>query len=151
MGNVSTTHYSNLLGAILANVINLLVIFICLARLAQRPQIEHWLGVVFILSIAPLGYLLLGAFSLRRPPIYSIWIGLMIVFLIVKFVLDCLLEFEFRKVRWMVIAYVMLFFGATGGMIGVASQAGKGWTTVTSISFLVTAILAFVQRSITGM
>jgi hypothetical protein len=50
-----------------------------------------------------------------------------------------------------VIPYVMLFFGATGGMIGVASLAGKKWTMVTALSFLIMFVLAFIQRQITGM
>lgn len=51
----------------------------------------------------------------------------------------------------MVISYVMLFFGLTGGMIGMASQAGKKWAIITTISFIIMAVLAFVQRHITGM
>jgi len=46
---------------------------------------------------------------------------------------------------------IMLFFGATGGMIGVASLAGKKWAVITTISFLIMAVLAFVQRQVTGM
>jgi hypothetical protein len=52
---------------------------------------------------------------------------------------------------YIVIPYVMLFFGATGGIIGVASLAGKRWTVVTTISFLIMFVLAFFQRDITGM
>jgi hypothetical protein len=45
----------------------------------------------------------------------------------------------------------MFFFAATGGMIGVASQAGKSWAITTVIVFFVVAILAFIQRGITGL
>jgi hypothetical protein len=45
----------------------------------------------------------------------------------------------------------MFFFAATGGMIGVASQAGKSWSMATTIVFLIMAILAFVQRGVTGL
>jgi hypothetical protein len=51
----------------------------------------------------------------------------------------------------MTIAYVTLFFGATGGMIGVASHEGRGWTAVTGTTFLVMAGLAFYQRAKTGL
>jgi hypothetical protein len=44
----------------------------------------------------------------------------------------------------------MLFFSGTGGMIGVASHAGKVWTIVTILSFLIMGIFTFVQRYITG-
>jgi hypothetical protein len=36
-------------------------------------------------------------------------------------------------------------------MIGVASLAGRGWTISAIILFIVAAILAFVQRAITGI
>jgi hypothetical protein len=98
-----------------------------------------------------MAYLLYTAPSLNRPAIYYLWIGLMITFVVVEFILDWLLKVDFRNVQWMVIAYVMLFFGATGGMLGVAAQAGKRWATVAAISFFAMAILAFIQRSITGM
>ena len=151
MNSIKLFEQSNILGAILANIINLSTIFIFLARLAQRPQIENWLGIVFLLSIFPLGYLLYTAYFLKRPFIYFIWIELMILFVIVEFILDYALNLDFRNIQWIVIPYVMLFFGSTGGMIGVAGQAGKKWTIITVISFVIMAILAFAQRHITGM
>ena len=68
-----------------------------------------------------------------------------------EFLLDYALKIEFRQTRWMVISYVVLYFAGTGGMLGVASNAGRGWTISAVILFLVTAVLAFVQRAATGM
>ncbi len=45
----------------------------------------------------------------------------------------------------------MLFFAGTGGMLGVAALAGRGWLAAAGILFLVTAVLTFVQRGVTGM
>ena len=42
-------------------------------------------------------------------------------------------------------------FAATGGMIGVASLAGAGWAIAAVILFLIMAVLAFVQRAVTGL
>jgi hypothetical protein len=36
-------------------------------------------------------------------------------------------------------------------MIGLAAQAGKPWSIGTSIVFLIMAVLAFVQRRVTGL
>ena len=55
-----------------------------------------------------------------------------------------------RLVRWLVIPYVTLFFAATGGMIGIASRAGKVWTIAAVLSFFAMTILSLVQRHITG-
>ena len=75
----------------------------------------------------------------------------MIVFIIVEFLLDWYPKVDFRDNLTIIIPYVMLFFGATGGMIGVASLAGKRWSVITAISFLIMSVLAFVQRVVTGM
>jgi hypothetical protein len=50
----------------------------------------------------------------------------------------------------MVIHFIPLFFAGTGGMLGVAANAGCGWTISAVILFFITAILAFVQRAVTG-
>ena len=141
----------NLYGAILANVINISTISIFIARLFGEPEIGHWIGIIVLLSLFPLFYFLFSARALNRTKIYYIWIGLMIVFIIVDFLVDWYPKIEFRDNLLVVVPYVMLFFGATGGMIGVASLAGKRWAVVTVSSFLIMAVLAFVQRQVTGM
>jgi len=141
----------NLYGAITANVINISTILIFVARLLEKPEIGHWIGIIIQFTIIPLFYLLYAARSLNRARIYYIQVSLMIVFIIVEFLVDWYPKIELRNNLLIVIPYVMLFFGATGGMIGVASLAGKRWTVVTVLSFLIMFVLAFIQRQITGM
>jgi hypothetical protein len=50
----------------------------------------------------------------------------------------------------MVIGFVVLYFAGMGGMIGIADQAGRGWTISAVILFFIAAVLALVQRAITG-
>jgi hypothetical protein len=75
----------------------------------------------------------------------------MIAWLLTEAILDYGLRIDFRNVRWMVISYVMLFFAGTGGMLGVATNAGSIWSIASIILFLVMAVLTFVQRVVTGM
>ncbi len=142
---------ANLIGAVLANSIYILVNLVFVARLAGKPNLEYLLGLVLMMGVVPLVYLLIVAPSLGRPPLYYIQISLMLAYLIVEFLLDYVLKVDFRNVRWMIISYVVLFFAGSGGMIGVASHAGRGWTISAIVLFLVMAVLAFVQRAITGM
>ena len=74
----------------------------------------------------------------------------MVLFLLFELIVDHILRLDFRSIQWAVVPYVMFFFGATGGMIGIAAQAGKPWAVVTSLIFLIMAALAFVQHSMTG-
>jgi hypothetical protein len=142
---------ANLLGAVLALCIFWLTSGVFLARLAEKPRLEYGLGLLEILLILPLAYLLLSAFQLDRPRIYFLWIGLMILFLVAELLLDYVWQVPFRTVRWQTILYVVLFFGATGGMIGVAGLAGRGWSVAAIISFLIMGALAFFQRHVTGL
>jgi len=77
-------------------------------------------------------------------------VSLMLVWLIVLFLVDYVYKLDFRDTQWMVISYVVLYFAGMGGMIGIASLAGKAWTVSSVILFLIAAILAFVQRAVTG-
>lgn len=141
----------DLLGAIVAVVFYVSAILVFIFRLLGKPQYGHWIGYFEFLLLIPLGYLLITAPELERPALYYIQISLMIAWLVVELLLDYILKIDFRQVRWMVISYVVLFFAGAGGMIGVAANAGRGWSILAVILFLVMAVLAFVQRAVTGM
>ncbi|MCK4976854.1 MAG: hypothetical protein KAS36_07980 [Anaerolineales bacterium] len=142
---------ANLLGAIVAVSLYSLYILLFVFRLLGRVQFGHWLASLQFFSVIPLVYLLLKAPQLGRPVLYYVQIGLMLVFLLVELLLDYIYMVDFRQVRWMVISYVMLFFAATGGLLGVAAYAGRTWMVAAVILFLIMAVLAFVQRALTGM
>ena len=141
----------DLLGAVVAYVIFVSSIATFSLRMVAGVGPGHWAGVPLLLMALPLGYLLVKAPEAGRPFLYYLQVGLMISFIIVLFVVDYWFHIEFRDTRWMVIAFVMLYFGALGGMIGVASLAGRAWTVGAVSLFFVTAVLAFVQRAVTGL
>ena len=142
---------TNQLGAWVTILFYVSAILVFVFRLLGRPQYGHWIGYFEFLLALPLVYLLLTAPQLRRPPLYYIQIGLMVVWLVAELALDYIFEIDFRQVRWIVISYVVLFFAGTGGMLGVARNAGQGWAISAVILFLAMAILTFVQRAVTGM
>jgi hypothetical protein len=140
----------DLLGAIVAHVIFVSSIITFLARMFVGSQPGHWIGIPILLMFFPLLYLLIRAPEYNRPVIYYVQIGLMAFWLSILFFVDYILVYNFRETQWMVITYVILYFAGMGGMIGVASQAGKSWTISSVILFLFAAVLAFVQRAVTG-
>ncbi len=141
----------DLVGAILAHIIYISTILTFLSRLAGNVKLGQWFGVPLLLTAFPLVYLLWTAPRLERPLLYYIQSGLMILWIVVLFLLDYVYQVDFRHTRWMVISFVVLFFAGTGGMLGVASHAGRGWIISAGVLFLIMAILAFVQRFVTGM
>jgi len=141
----------NLLGAIVAIAFYVSAIIVFIFRLMGKPQFEHWLGYLEFLLAIPMVYLFATGPQLQRPILYYIQIGCMLAWLVVEALLDYLLRVDFRNIRWMIISYVVLFFAGTGGMLGVAANAGRGWSMVAIILFLIMAVLTFVQRAVTGM
>jgi hypothetical protein len=142
---------ANLVGAITANVYMLLIIFMFTTRILGWLEIGRWIGIISSLVLVPLIYLFVVGLKTDRRMIYFVWLVLMILFSLFELGVDQILMIDIRSSQWTVIPYVMFFFAATGGMIGVAAQAGKRWTILTCVIFLIMAVLAFIQRGITGL
>ena len=142
---------ANLVGAITANVYMLLIIVVFTVRIFGWLEIGRWIGIASSLVLFPLIYLFVIGLRTDRFKIYFVWLVLMILLCLFELTVDDILRVDFRSVQWAVIPYVMFFSAATGGMIGVANQAGKRWTRLTCVIFLIMAVLAFIQRGITGL
>ena len=140
----------DLFGAIIAHVVFISSIITFSARMLLKTAPGHWIGIPILLMFFPLLYLLFMAPRFDRPLLYYIQVFVMLLWLIVLFLVDYIFKYDFRQTQWMVISYVMLYFAGMGGMIGVASLAGRGWTISSIILFLIAAVLAFVQRAVTG-
>lgn len=141
----------DVLGATISLIILAICIFVFIFRLLGREKVEYWLGILLLFTAIPLIYLLFTANHFGRAPIYYIQIGTMIGYLFIELMLDYVYKIEFRKVKWKAITYVMIFFGGTGGMIGIASHASETWMISSIVLFLIMASLAFYQRAKTGM
>ena len=141
----------NLLGAGVAIAFYVSAILVFIFRLLGRPQYGYWIGYFEFLLAIPMIFLLLKAPQLERPALYYIQIGCMLAWLLVEALLDYILKIDFRNTRWIVISYVVLFFAGSGGLLGVAANAGRGWSILAIILFLIMAVLTFVQRAVTGM
>ena len=140
----------NLIGAVTAQVIFISSIITFSSRMIFKISPGHWVGTPLLLMIFPLSYLLFRAPSVNRPVLYYIQAGLMLLFIILLFFVDYVFKYDFRQTYWMIISFVVLYFAAMGGMIGVASLAGRTWTISSVIFFIIAAILSFVQRAVTG-
>jgi hypothetical protein len=141
----------DLLGALVAHIIFISSIITFSSRMLFKTRPGHWLGIPILLMAFPLGYLLVKAPELNRPFLYYVQIAVMLVWLMVLFLVDYIFKYDFRQTQWMVISYVVLYFAGLGGMIGIAAEAGSGWTISAVILFFIAAILAFVQRVVTGL
>lgn len=140
----------DLFGAIVASGVFLASILVFSARLFFRAPPGHWIGLLTLSMFFPLVYLLLRAREFDRPPLYYLQVGAMLLFILVLFLVDYYPGIEFRNSQRAVISFVVLYFAGLGGMIGLASLAGPVWTLSAVALFFITAVLAFVQRAVTG-
>lgn len=141
----------NLVGACIAIFILLTGSLIFIFRLTNQQIAEYWTGIAFMLTAIPIVYLIYSSTNIERSTLYYIQLGLIIGFIVIELLLDYIFKIDFRHTKWMAISYTMLFFASTGGMIGVASQAGKTWSIISIILFLIMTALAFIQRAKTGL
>ncbi len=142
---------SNLIGALCGLGFLLSAGLVFVFRLIGRPEAGRWLGWFEIFLSIPLVYLLSKAAPEGRGPLYIVQIVVILIWLLLELLLDYVFQWDFRQVRWMVIIYVTLFFAAAGGCVGIATNAGRGWSIVSVILFLGVAALAFIQRKVTGL
>lgn len=140
-----------MLGGIISLLTLVLCILIFVFRLNGMYRVERWLGVMFMATAIPFVYLLLVAGGLHRPRLYYIQLVAILAFILLELLLDYIIQIDFRQIKWMTILYVMFFFAGTGGLIGIASQAGKNWAYAAIILFLLMTALAFWQRAKTDM
>ena len=142
---------ADLMGSITGVSYYLLCIFVFVSRLAGRAQFGHWIGAAQVLALFPIVFLLVVSPQFERPILYYVQILLFLIFILLEILLDYVLTIDFRHMRRAVIPYVMLFFAATGGMLGVISLSGRNWMATSVVVFLIMAALAFIQRSVTGL
>lgn len=140
----------NTLGAIVTNAFYILTIMVFVFRIIKKERLSMMIGALLFCLSFPLIWMLLKASDFDRPSIYYIQIILVLIWMLYTLIADYILKWDFREIRWIVIIYVSFFFAASGGMLGIASEAGNIWTVISVILFILMAIFAFVQRTITG-
>jgi len=138
-------------GAVVALLVYVSSIAVFSARIIFDLPPGHLIGIPFLLTAFPLGYLIFRATSVGRPVLYYIQVGLMLASVVLVFLLDYVFAVDWRDSQWTVVPFVVLYIGGLGGMIGIAARAGQKWIVPAVVLFFATTILAFVQRAITGL
>ncbi len=141
----------NLVGALTAIVFFMSAILVFVSRLLGKPQYGRWIGYFEFALFIPLVYLLIKAPAAVHPAIYYIQIGAILLWLVIELLLDYIFKIDFKNIRCMVITYVILIFAGSGGLLGIAANAGRSWSIPAIILFHVRTVLTFVQRAVIGM
>ncbi len=139
-----------LLGLAVTHVIYIFSILVFVARLMQKAEWGTWLGIPILFMALPLLYLLWKPAESSHPFLYKVQVLLALCLILWLLVFDYLFKIDFRQSFWLVVVFTTLFFAGTGGLLGVASLAGKSGTVSATGLYLMMTVLAFVQHNQTG-
>lgn len=110
----------------LANLINVTMSFLFLARISALSQVKGVLGIITMIMGFCLGYI---AFINRRNK-RNKWETYLLIpiflFFIVELTLDYILNFDFRSTA-LVGPYILFYYAELWGLIGYAFRFDKKW------------------------
>jgi uncharacterized membrane protein YfcA len=114
---------------------NLMIIGVYIAQKRERPKLVRTFGSVVICLAIPL----LGVFVSYLLQGRAFWIvmymGLILAYLVVELFLDFILKIEFRKKPILHVPYIILFYGACFGFIGISFSIDRTWGYIVSFTF----------------
>ena len=114
----------------IANLGNLLLIGIFLARAKGHPRVEWVLGLIFVSLILPVAVAVILNATRKREWWTVALPLLLILFCLVELLLDYILKLDFRNTAlcW---PYIALYYLALLGMIGYSFSLGKAYGFIT--------------------
>ena len=134
---------------IIANLMNLFMIYIFLSRTGLLPPLGWvwpWVWSVFVLIL-----LVVVSFNVLRKRSWSFIVlpSLLILFLLLEILLDTILELEFRASR-LLGPYLLLYYLSLMGMIGYTFQVGKKYGFITLVTYFLNQIATFYSYFLVG-
>ena len=125
----------------LANLINILIAFLFIARMSELTEVENTLGIAIITMGFVLGYIA----YLNKKNCRDKWGTYLIIpiflFMIVELILDYILVLDFRSTI-IVGPYVLLYYIGAWGLIGYSFRFGKKWGFITLGTYFIMMILS---------
>ena len=125
----------------LANLINILIAFLFIARMSGLTKIENTLGIAVITMGFAIGYIAYFNNKNRRNK-WEIYLLIPIfIFMIVELILDYILLLDFRSTI-IVGPYILLYYIGAWGLIGYSFRFEKRWGFITLGSYFLMMILS---------
>jgi hypothetical protein len=125
----------------MANLINVIMAILFIARISALPQVEYVLGIVVMTMGFALGYFAFFNKKNRRDK-WDVYLLIPIfLFFVVDLILDYVLSFDFRSTA-IAGPYVLLYFVGLWGLIGYSFRFDKKWGFVTLATYFLNMILS---------
>jgi len=125
----------------MANLINVMMAILFIARISGVPQVEYALGIVVMIMGFALGYFAFFNKKNKRDR-WDVYLLIPIfLFFVVELILDYILSFDFRSTA-IAGPYVLLYFVGLWGLIGYGFRFDKKWGFVTLATYFLNMILS---------
>jgi len=125
----------------MANLINVIMAILFIARISGLPQVEYALGIVIMIMGFALGYVAFFNKKNNRDK-WDVYLLIPIfLFFIVDLILDYILPFDFRSTA-IAGPYVLLYYVGLWGLIGYSFRFSKKWGLVTLATYFLNMILS---------
>ena len=137
----------DLIVAVMANLLNIVMAFLFAARIAGLPQIQFVLGIVALVLGFALGYV---AF-LNKKNGRGKWLTALLVpifiFSVVDMFLDYVLVLDFRSTVWAA-PFVLLYYAGLWGLIGYSFMFGKKWGFLTLATYFANMVMSILPYTV---
>jgi hypothetical protein len=118
-----------------AVVFNLLIIGIYITSRHELVGLRNTLGKVVIALGIPLSIVFIAYAISGRPVRILLYMAFILIYLVVEIVLDFILKIEFRKKPVLHIPYIVLFYAASFGFVGISFSIDATWGYVVATTF----------------
>ncbi len=139
----------DLVVVVIANLLNLILSLIFLNRVFGRAEWEQWLGYGTLIMAFPLALIAIANLAARRSWVFWILPLMMVLFLVVEFVLDYWLKFNFRQTAWLG-PYLLVYYLALFAMIGYSFLAGRPYGFITLVTYFINLAATFFSYARVG-
>ena len=125
----------------MANLINVVMAILFVARISGLPRVGYVLGIVVMIMGFALGYI--GFFNKKnKRNKWEVYLLIPIfLFFVVDLILDYILSFDFRSTA-IVGPYILLYYVGLWGLIGYNFRFDRKWGFVTLATYFLNMILS---------
>jgi len=134
---------------VIANLINLLIAAMFLARARRLSHVENFVGLVTVAMAIPLAAaVVMNLLSKRNWPFWILPL-IMIAYCILEFILDYILKVDFRHSS-LLVPYLISFYLGLFAMIGYTFLVGKRYGFMTLVTYFISLAATFYSYARVG-
>lgn len=120
---------------ITAVIFNLLITGIFIAQKQAKDKLVRQFGITWLLLAIPLTVVYIRYWTLSKPAWIMIYFSFILFYMLVEWLLDYVLKYDFRAKKIIHIPYIILEYIALFGLIGISFDIDRVWGFIVTGSF----------------